>query len=370
MATFVNVDKTLGIFGFPTPTAIRNAHQRIKYRPCYGDFVKHVLLFDHRDHDNLGCLEAYHEVCKCFEKKEMKDSPFLVGDYIKNGGQDLNIVGFLMNHYEKADSKALYHAMWMNGIEVVKYLCENTGFKNTWVWSKEEIKDALCAANERGLLMVAKYFHETKQIPYHDSLAINIAREGRLDQIQYINENMPEVVFTADVMDAAAKSGNLKLVRYLYGNRKEGCTQKALELCLNGNAGFEVRFAISRFLWKMYPGLFDVDELVEKYGQTLYHIDDNSVGYKISTATFTPEVMDAAAASGNLGLVKYLYYNRSEGCSRKAVGKVLVEFDGPGARCEIVKFLVEKYTGFFDLNRLIRSRWRDSDEAFFARFKK
>ncbi|KAJ3272248.1 hypothetical protein HDU76_010946 [Blyttiomyces sp. JEL0837] len=56
---------------------------------------------------------------------------------------------------------------------------------------------------------------------------------------------------------------------------------------------------------------------------------------------FTTEVMDNAAASGNLRLVKYLYYKRSMGCTKQAVGKALDAREG--ARFEIVRFLVEVY---------------------------
>ncbi|KAJ3334036.1 hypothetical protein HDU76_012566 [Blyttiomyces sp. JEL0837] len=258
-------------FAYPSPEAIRLKHQyqHDSKCPCFlnGIDLYWLFKFSHPDHDKVSCVMALYEVCKCLYQNGKWIDQLSLDRYISydTHANDLNMVELLINHNEKGQSTALFVAAKHNMLEVVKYLCENTGLNNTWVWSEEEINEASRLAAENANVMIVKYLHDTKQTPYPDSLAVSLVTKERPDLIQYINENIPEVVFTPEVMDAAAKRGNLRLVKYLYQNRTEGCTKNAMDECLSSG-----QFAAATLLWKLYPQLFDFDELFEKYGNIKY----------------------------------------------------------------------------------------------------
>ena len=83
--------------------------------------------------------------------------------------------------------------------------------------------------------------------------------------------------FDTSILDSAAKSGNLDLVRFLHENRTEGCTTDAID-----GAAACGRLDIVRFL------------------------------HENRTEGCTPRAMDNAATFGDLDIVRFLHENRTE----------------------------------------------------------
>jgi hypothetical protein len=55
------------------------------------------------------------------------------------------------------------------------------------------------------------------------------AHHGHLNLIKYAERNGKPLMFTPLAMDLAARNGDLKVVKWLHKNRKEGCTTDAMD---------------------------------------------------------------------------------------------------------------------------------------------
>ncbi|KAJ3334038.1 hypothetical protein HDU76_012568 [Blyttiomyces sp. JEL0837] len=262
MAPFINVFQPAFMFNFPTPNASRILHQSGIRPNCRYDMFRSLFSYSqHYDTTMIECIRALHNVCKC----PYTFISLLFELYFNcHVGIDMDVIKYLYRHcLPTHTSNALRAAAGSGNLEVVKYMCEGESVETRWDLSEIDLTYALQGATG-GNLAIVKYLYDVQGVVYPDDLTIWIARYGSVDTMKYVVDNMPEAVFTTEVMDVAAGMGNLNMVRFLFENRKEGCSKMAVEKALEGqflNNGF----AIVRFLVETYPGFFDLEEVVRKF---------------------------------------------------------------------------------------------------------
>ncbi|KAJ3315523.1 hypothetical protein HDU76_002172 [Blyttiomyces sp. JEL0837] len=265
MQKFISVVHHLGIYGYPSPNAIRLSHRNGNTpENCSTNELINIVLFKHEDHDIVDILRTCYQVCKC--PSNVNFTSRVMDMYITHGGNDINIIKFLHKHCVRygnaygAKDSPLSLAAGFGYFEVVKYLCENATNENGWIWSEVDMSFAMDCAIRRGTPEVVKYLHDIQHVPFPDEMALIAAKSERLDMIKHIHENIPEAVFTPAVTDEAARLGNLSTVRYLCQNRKEGCTKNVVmrALATGGHQGIWLK--IAEFVMDQHPE-FDYSEL-------------------------------------------------------------------------------------------------------------
>ncbi|EGG18702.1 hypothetical protein DFA_04198 [Cavenderia fasciculata] len=109
--------------------------------------------------------------------------------------------------------------------------------------------------------------------------------KDRLDIFQYLHRRYPNSthMWTRDVLDEAAKSGKLDIIKFLHENRTERSSTNAMDLAEN--------IEVTKFL----------------------HFN--------RTEGCTTDAMDNAARRGDLETVEFLHENRTEGCTEEALWK-------------------------------------------------
>lgn len=161
-------------------------------------------------------------------------------------------------------------------------------------------QQTILAAAVDGRLQVVRWLVETFgddpdvdlfDNPHHERpLGINImdevAMNGRLDVLEYLQTCAACPPCTTAAMDRAAAYGHLDVVTWLHIHRSEGCTTDAMDL------------AASCGLLRMV--------------QWLHHNRDEGC---------TTKAMDSAAQNGHLDVVQWLHSHRAEGCTTKAMNR-------------------------------------------------
>ncbi|EFA79811.1 hypothetical protein PPL_06630 [Heterostelium album PN500] len=146
-----------------------------------------------------------------------------------HGGQ-LDMVVFLLNNYKKYFKKdmALHMAVGKNHMEIVKFLLSNRSEKIT--------SNCISLAALNGNLELLKLLTSQKPntIETNENLMDEVARDGNLEIIRFLNENTSAQCSTKAI-DNASANGHLDVVQYLNFNRTEGCSHAALHLALLGN---------------------------------------------------------------------------------------------------------------------------------------
>ncbi|EGG18636.1 hypothetical protein DFA_04131 [Cavenderia fasciculata] len=242
---------------------------------------------------------------------------------------------------------------------------------------------------KNGHLHILEWFHYYKiknnYYSYQSYTGNPIDNAKSLKIVQFLHKN--GFRGTAAAIDNACLRGDLDIVKFLFENRTEGCTQQAIiNACRIGN--FEmIKFILSN-IWKekcpstavdavigtncslevlMYldqvctiVGLGDASsyhgrlDIIQYYYQhypqdILWTQVDDLVGFaamdghldilqficeKFPESIFKPNTMDIAVGKGKLEIVKFLHFNRSEGCTTMAMDNAALNND-----LETVEFL-------------------------------
>ncbi|DBA00045.1 TPA: hypothetical protein N0F65_003711 [Lagenidium giganteum] len=187
---------------------------------------------------------------------------------------------------------------------------------------------AFIEAAHRGHLDIVKYFHE-QDFPSSTDVMDVAARQGNLAIVEFLHRHRTEGC-TTNAMDDAAEGGHLKVVRFLDTHRAEGCTTSAMD-----SAARNGYVAVVKYLHENRAEgcTSDAMDLAASMGML------EVVRYLHSHRTegCTPLAMDLAASNGWLNVVRFLHENRREGCTQMG----LVYAAGNG-HLDIVQFLVQE----------------------------
>ncbi|KAJ3281492.1 hypothetical protein HDU76_008915 [Blyttiomyces sp. JEL0837] len=123
------------------------------------------------------------------------------------------------------------------------------------IWRQNAISGAMAG----GHLETVKYLQRKFGMVATIDAVILAAGKGFFDIVKYV-----KVLFTPEVMDAAARCGSLRLVRYLHQNGKGGCTNQALFNCIRMCSCLGARKDVLKFLLEDYLAVFDIVEVYSR----------------------------------------------------------------------------------------------------------
>ena len=169
------------------------------------------------------------------------------------------------------------------------------------------------------------------------------AKIGDMKIVKWLHENLRECCST-DAMDNAAQNGHLEAVKWFHENRTEGCTTWAMD-------------------WAAHNGHFEIVKWLQKNrseGCTIYAMDYAAYNGHLEIVKFLHEnrsegcstnAMNWAARSGNLEGLKWLHENRTEGCTKSAM-----DWAAENGHLEVLKWLHKNRTeGFSSDARICNS---------------
>ncbi|KAL7748676.1 hypothetical protein RI367_005829 [Sorochytrium milnesiophthora] len=175
--------------------------------------------------------------------------------------------------------------------------------------------EMLTEACRTGNLRMVQWVYQHLTATVRPADAIDTAAGRNFEHIVvwlHHNTNLP---CTTNAMNSAARIGGLELVRFLHEHRTEGCTEQA-------------------WVVRHYPEQLTEDALswVAEYSRAdiIEHL------HMLPNAPFSAATMDGAAASGDLELVRWFHLNRKEGCTAHAMKRA-----AQSGYLSIVKFLHE-----------------------------
>ncbi|EGG16787.1 hypothetical protein DFA_07765 [Cavenderia fasciculata] len=181
-------------------------------------------------------------------------------------------------------------------------------------WSPDVyfVGDYLDKTAIHGKVDILKMIHQRYPNTFiHSNLSVEGAannKNGHLSIIQLLHsiDNQGIPIFTTEVMDNAAKVGNLSLVQWLHQNRSEGSTERAINYA-SENGHFEcVKFLVENTKEEGTEEAIDMAASNGHYDIVQYlHQHD----YLCTT-----KAMDGSAENGHVNIIKYLTENRTEGC--------------------------------------------------------
>ncbi|GAM19958.1 hypothetical protein SAMD00019534_031330 [Acytostelium subglobosum LB1] len=159
-----------------------------------------------------------------------------------------------------------------------------------------------------GSLHLARFLNKQGHC-FSDRALIMAAAHGHMDMLLFLEPlaRRHDVTFSEAVMDEAAANGHLDIVKYLYENRTEHCTNLGPERAAFNGHSKVVHFLLAKF----------------------NHVP----------SMWTPTLMNNAARSGDLELVRYLHENRTEGCTYSAMNMASAK-----GHLDVVKYLMEHRT--------------------------
>ena len=154
------------------------------------------------------------------------------------------------------------------------------------------------------------------------------AKIGDIEIIKWIHGNIGDSC-TTTAMRWAAANGDLKIVKWLHEKRTEGCTTDAMD-CAAENGHLEV----VKWLHE-YRAEGCTTDAMDKAAHN-GHLEVVKWLHENRNEGCTADAMDLAAANGHLDVVIWLQKNRTEGCTKKAM--LLAKAYG---HLEVVKWLFE-----------------------------
>ncbi|EGG18625.1 hypothetical protein DFA_04120 [Cavenderia fasciculata] len=214
-----------------------------------------------------------------------------------------DIMEFLLKRYPNIVLNGKYghsidDASERGHFSMVKLLCSIKGLKCT--------TQALDNAAKFDHLDIVKYLDQNRNEGCTSKALDSAAMFGRLDIVKYLHFNRTEGC-TTNAMDGAALNGHLNVMEWLNYNRKEGVTKQAMDL-----ASQQGHFQIVKWLESRNKGCttnamdnaktLEIFQFLEKNGKRC-----------------TSLAMDNACLKGDLDFVKYIHFNRNEGCYQQAV---------------------------------------------------
>lgn len=126
---------------------------------------------------------------------------------------------YVYNFPDEIFDNIIYHT---NKLELAVKFSSYTAWQiynpriHTWEW-----------ATKNNLLYVLKWFYKTKVSTHTERIAEIAVGYGYFAIIKWLHKINAD--FTIDVLDTAAKSGNIELVEWLFKNRTEGCSYYAID---------------------------------------------------------------------------------------------------------------------------------------------
>ncbi|EGG21834.1 hypothetical protein DFA_01720 [Cavenderia fasciculata] len=143
---------------------------------------------------------------------------------------------------------------------------------------------------------------------------------GYLNAVIYLHDRTKEKsnnsppIFGNWAMGVAARNGHLDIVKFLHYNRTEGCVVDGLSLAARGGHLDIVKFLL---LNRSDVSKYDVLTSAARSGNlelVKFLHEYNQFQFNCNT-----EAMDIAAASGHFSVVEWLHFNRTEGCTTRAM---------------------------------------------------
>ncbi|KAL7747444.1 hypothetical protein RI367_007198 [Sorochytrium milnesiophthora] len=191
-------------------------------------------------------------------------------------------------------------------------------------WLDDNIPDAVYtsqmldyAAARGSLALVRLVLSRLSPDNYPQSHAVDFAaKRGHLDVVRYLSTRVPGILCSTDAIDEAAAAGYLEVVQYLHTHRTEGCTTKAMDAAAAG-------------------GHLEVVQFLSEHrseGCTTQAMDNAAAAgllrvvrwlHENRTEGCTPTAMHQAAVNGWLHVVQYLHNNRTEGCTDQTLDQVV-----------------------------------------------
>ncbi|KAL7746336.1 hypothetical protein RI367_008344 [Sorochytrium milnesiophthora] len=179
-------------------------------------------------------------------------------------------------------------------------------------------------------LAVAQLLHRHCQdVEFTAEMLTEACRTGNLRMVQWVYQHLPATVRPADAIDTAA-GRHLDVADFLRLRRSEGCWRDTFQLAIYD----ECTLASIQWVARHYPEQLTEDALswVAEYSRAdiIEHL------HMLPNAPFSAATMDSAAASGDLELVRWFHLNRKEGCTAHAMKRA-----AQSGYLSIVKFLHE-----------------------------
>ncbi|KAH9195943.1 hypothetical protein AeNC1_002092 [Aphanomyces euteiches] len=168
------------------------------------------------------------------------------------------------------------HAVITGRMDVLAYV-------DRWYSLKAFDIDLLDLAAWSNQLDVLKFLHSIEHSGCSRFAMDTASAHGYLAIVEFLHANRTEGC-SNDAMDRAAENGHLNVVQFLHTHRPEGCSTNAMEM-----AAWRGHVDIVRYL----------------------HENRNE--------GCTSMAMQKAAASGHVAVIDFLHHNRREGCLRRAL---------------------------------------------------
>ncbi|EFA84688.1 hypothetical protein PPL_01680 [Heterostelium album PN500] len=315
-------------------------HSLMFYRAAYSRKLENLValerfLIEHDDIDNItpkiyveglevaadrGTLDMVVWLSNkvgVISPDEMTVSPIELA--AKNG--NLSMLQWLIVNRPKDSYHQVVHLALENGhVKLLDWLVENehidptnitvnidiladSGFLNSIIWAHKKHCRITCTHNAMNLSASHGYLHIIKWLDQHRTEGCN----------QF-------------AMNIAAENGHFDVFKWFHENRTEGCTNKAMDF---------VRANVPKIS-------------IEKYNEMVVWMHRNR------SEGCTTRALDNASCF-SLELVKFLYYNRTEGYSKNAFYNAALN-----GRLDIFKFLEENRTEDIPTNVIIADVCRAS----------
>ncbi|KAF0699456.1 Aste57867_9998 [Aphanomyces stellatus] len=182
---------------------------------------------------------------------------------------------------------------------------------------------AMDQAAAKARLDIVKYLHDHRSEGCTTHAMDAAAAAGRLEVVQFLHAKREEGC-TTEAMDNAARRGHLHVLKFLHDHRSEGTTAQAMELAATKGHSNVVRWLHEVQGERIPPGSWSDSTEIGKY----------YVNHK--RCTCNADVMDKAAAEGNIHFVRALHRRRKK-CTVAAI-----DMAATNGHLAVVKFLHEK----------------------------
>ncbi|EFA80060.1 hypothetical protein PPL_06882 [Heterostelium album PN500] len=302
-------------------------------QPQYGnDTLYHTMFRDSIANGYLNMMKYLHDkgIDSVFKNNAL--------DEAASHGH-LSIVEFLhFNRTEGCTKNAFIYSAFKGHLEIVKFLNANR--------SEESSPDAMNYAAQKGFLDVVLFLHENSISGCTFEALDGAASGGHLSIVKFLHYNRTEGC-TKEAINRASKNGHNDVVLFLLENRTEGFTSKAIEkaayhghldllkLLLNHNPNNKYLSTniycalIHQPKDRMAKGTSGID-----YSQSILdmvkYFHDNGIGRSSYMA------MNMAAKYEFFEVLKFLHFNRDEGCTDEALSNAVIS-----GNMDIIQFLVE-----------------------------
>lgn len=281
----------------------------------------------HHSMEMLECIAALKDGNPAWQW-----DPFLMRTALKMDAISFDVLNWLYEHLPRETHPLFVRDMMLhineNNLDVVRWLHE----RNVTI-----SEDVVEKATKLGHLRTLEYFYEhtTKRC---GGMAARYATErGFLDVVELIIANDQLGYMDQHVLNAAASSGQLRIVRYLLENFDTLDTSRLMNLAAESGS-----LSLVKYLYECYTR--KVNSRVEHFAPEVLNNAVRSGNVEVveflhencASLQCLTSAMDAAAARNHLEVVKFLHFNRTEGCAIEALRMVV-----SNNRPEVVKFLCE-----------------------------